>query len=206
MRLLALVPTLLAIAGLVGCTGSATSRSTEATASGLSASDYKRRHYRPVEWPLRFRRHEFQAVCYDTQTCSIWYANTQQGDYKPSPPSSGEWPQYLSRVTGAQVGIRNFPPAAKLDWISKGGTRHVAEIDIREIFREELLLHDVPREEVADQPDGRIIVDPTILLEINDRTVRVYIRSYVPTKTEQIPGNVHSHSRDELVLARTYHY
>ncbi|MGN6094202.1 MAG: hypothetical protein ACTHOL_17775, partial [Luteibacter jiangsuensis] len=63
-----------------------------------------------------------------------------------------------------------------------------------------------PREEVLDLPDGELTIDPLILLEVNDRTIRVYMRTYVPTKHFQIPGNPYSNSCDELILAKTYHY
>jgi len=70
----------------------------------------------------------------------------------------------------------------------------------------EIARHHVPREEVLDLPDGELTIDPLILLEINDRTIRVYMRTYIPTKHFQIQGNPYSNSRSELILAKTYQY
>ena len=48
--------------------------------------------------------------------------------------------------------------------------------------------------------------DPDIILEVNDRTINVYMRAFVPTRELQIPGNKYSGFRDDLILAwsRTY--
>jgi hypothetical protein len=138
--------------------------------------------------------------------CAVSYAGVPLRHEKPSPPSSHYGPNYLDHILGGHVGIDNFPDPAKIEWVSKGGTHHKAEIDIGSIFRDEQVLHNVPREEIPDQPDGRIGADPQILLEINDRTVRVYMRAFVPTRTSQIPGNVYSGSREDLILAKTYNF
>ena len=48
--------------------------------------------------------------------------------------------------------------------------------------------------------------NPDILLEVNDRTINVYMRAFVPTRELQIPGNKYSRFRDDLILAwsKTY--
>jgi len=41
---------------------------------------------------------------------------------------------------------------------------------------------------------------------VNDRTINVYMKAFVPTRVPQIPGNEYSHFRNELILAwsKTY--
>ncbi|WP_413623969.1 hypothetical protein [Luteibacter sp. Lutesp34] len=160
----------------------------------------------PPKWPLKFKEHTFRVVCYSTQLCKVWYAHAWSIRDKPTPPSSKYGPTYLDHITGGHVGIANFPEPAEVTWRSMDGTEHQAHIDIGEIFGDEIARHDVPREEVLDLPDGELTVDPLILLEVNDRTIRVYMRTYVPTKHFQIPGNPYSNSRDEFILAKTYQY
>ena len=160
----------------------------------------------PPKWPLKFKDHSFRMVCYSTQMCKVWYAGAWSIRDKPTPPSSKYGPKYLDHLLGGHVGIANFPEPAEVTWRSMDGTEHQAHIDIGAIFRDEIARHNVPREEVLDLPDGELTVDPQILLEINDRTIRVYMRTYIPTKHFQIPGNPYSTSRDELILAKTYHY
>ncbi len=74
-------------------------------------------------------------------------------------------------------------------------------VDIASIFRDQRVLHHVPNGAV----DGDI-GDPGIILEVNDRTINVYMKAFVPTRVPQIPGNEYSRFRDDLILAwsKTY--
>ncbi|WP_245357344.1 hypothetical protein [Stenotrophomonas rhizophila] len=163
-------------------------------------------NYKPVEWPLRFEKHSFGPRCYDTLECHVIYDNFKFGGDKPTRSSASYGPDYLKGWNGSYGAVPNFPSAAKVIWRSKDGTLHEAEIDIGEIFKDRLVRHFVPREEVSDAPDGKIVVSPSILLEVNDRTIRVYMNAFVPTKHMQIPGNRRSGFRDDLYLAKTYEY
>ena len=100
--------------------------------------------------------------------------------------------------------IRNFPPPAQVSWRSKDGEAHTTEIDIGELFADEIIRHNVEREEMADVPDGEFRRDPSILLEVNDHTIRIYMRAHIPTKALQKPGNRYSDFRNDLVLIKTY--
>lgn len=161
----------------------------------------------PPEWPLRFKEHNFGARCYDTLECSVVYDDFEHGGYRreePSPSSASKGPDYLKGWNGGYGSVHNFPAPAKVVWTSKDGSRHEAEIDIGEIFKDQVVLHYVPREELADLPDGRFGSDPSILLEVNDRMIRVYMRAMVFTKHFQRPPSRHSDFRNDLILVRTY--
>lgn len=163
-------------------------------------------NYQRPAWPLRFEKHGFSARCYDTQSCLIVYDDVHHGDPGLSPPASTYGPRYLDNWTSGHGGIRNFPPPAKVTWQSRDGRSHEADIDIAALFKDQLMRHFVPEGEVKEVPDGKIPVNPDILLEVNDATIRVYMRAYVPTKHLQIPGNPRSTRRDDLVLVETYTY
>ncbi|MGF6710430.1 hypothetical protein QFZ41_001394 [Luteibacter sp. W1I16] len=162
-------------------------------------------NYRPVKWPLKFKRHNFGARCYDTQYCSIWYGGMESGDERPSVPSSTYGTGYLDNWNGG-MSFDNFPPPAEVTWRAKDGTEHHAEIDIGAIFRDQLTLHNVPREEIREVPDGVLHTHPSILLEVNDRTIRIYMRAGIPTRHLQIPGNPYSDVRYDLIRVKTYNY
>lgn len=157
-------------------------------------------------WPLRFDKHTFSARCLDTVSCDVVYDGVHHGSDTPTPSAAYYGPDYLKDWNGGHGGIRNFPPPAKVVWTSKDGVAHEAEIDIGQIFADGLVRHYVPREEVADVPNGQISVNPAILLEVNDRTLRVYMKAFVPTRHLQTPGNPLSAVRRDLVLVKTYTY
>ncbi|MBC7990076.1 MAG: hypothetical protein H7Y19_10910 [Luteimonas sp.] len=161
----------------------------------------------PVEWPLRFKRHNFGARCYDTLECKVLYDNFDHGDDKPSSSSAGRGPDYLKGWNGSYGGIDNFPNPAKVIWRSKDSVVHEAEIDISEIFKDELIRHHVPREGMADLPDGNYADNPSILLEVNDRTIRLYMSARIPLKKEvEIAGHMRNDWRDDVILVKTYTY
>ncbi len=165
-----------------------------------------RMNFKPIEWPLRFRTHKFSAWCYDTLDCEIAYAGAWHGDPEPAPASATYGPNYLKGWNGSHINIQNFPPPAKVTWRSKDGAAHEASIDIGALFKDERILHYVPREEVSDAPDGTYDHEPSILLEINDRTIRLYMLAFVPTKHLQLPGDRLSGVREDLILVKTYTY
>lgn len=160
-----------------------------------------------AQWPLRFSSHSFSSFCYDTYGCTVNYAGPQawDSDTELTPSSSSIGPHYRDGWRGIHLMIRNFPPPAEVRWRSKDGELHEARIDIGEIFKDQLILHRTPREDVSLRlHEGDI--EPSIILEVNDRTIRIYMRATVPTRELQIPGNPASQARRDLILVRTFNY
>jgi hypothetical protein len=154
----------------------------------------------PNEFPLRFKKHNFEAHCYNAIGCSVFYAGVYQIKNEPlevSPaPRVADYQRYWGGAL--HIGIDNFPAPVRLEWKSLDGIAHRAEIDIGAIFKDQIILHDVSELEI---PAGARIIPPSILLEVDDRTVRVYMKARIPTRQPQIPGNRHSDFRDDLILA-----
>jgi hypothetical protein len=186
-----------AVFSITGCQGMATTTQ-DSPPSGSGRADNT-----VADWPLRFVRHSFGAFCYSTYGCQIRY-----GGYRRVEPddtlqiaSESLGDKYPGNLGAGHLGIMNFPPPAQVSWLSKDGTSHQAEVDIGQIFKDQVVLHNVPREEVSGSP-GTV----EIILEVNDRTVNVYMRAFVSTNVEQIVGDRRGYSRRELILAwsRTY--
>jgi hypothetical protein len=155
-------------------------------------------------WPLRFSIHNFGAHCFDTQRCEILYRGFPHGEKDNPAPSVASYGRPLEKLLTAGRGpIPNFPPPAKVTWISKDGTPLDAEVDLGEIFKDQLIRHNVPREEISTVGS---LPPPEIILEVNDRTINVYMRATIWTKKLQIPGNRFSNQRNDLikVYSRTY--
>ena len=174
-------------------------------ASGKAVTDRQ-----PVkEWPLRFDSHKFSVFTYDTYGAKVVYAglvqiNDAADELQPSVASYG--PDYQRSWSGTHGMIRNFPAPAKVSWRSKDGQAHEAEIDFGEIFMDERVRHNVPREEVADMLDGEYRHEPSIIMQIDDRTIRIFMKAFVPTRQLQIPGNPISDARADVVLVETFAY
>lgn len=163
------------------------------------------------EWPLRFSKHAMRVACYDTIGCRARYANAWQvfddpDDRRPSSASIG--PDYRDHMRGGHIAIPNFPEPMEITWRSKDGTPLQARIDIGRIFKDELVRHNVPRERIPLDVTSLAhdTVHPDIVVEVNDRTVRVYMRSRIPVDYETIPGNRYSDVVIELIEVETFQF
>jgi len=155
-----------------------------------------------ADWPLRFMRHNFGIATYAVQECLVVYADRPHTS-GPRPALEDVHPNSLKIKTANHLMIRNFPPPAVVKWKSRDGTPLEAEVDIGEIFKDELVVHETPRAEMSEYTP---MVNPDVIMEINDRTINVYMKAFISLKAPRIPGNHYSNSRSDLVLAwsRTY--
>ena len=126
--------------------------------------------------------------------------DVRDGDVELSEPLTAE---YFSRLYASTLGIPNFPPPAVVTWRSKDGVPHQARIDIGEIFKDRRVLHNVAEKAI---PERAYVGDPDIVLLVNDRTISVYMRAFIPLKEPRVPGRPLSNYRDDLVLAYTQTY
>lgn len=187
-----------AIFSITGCQGMATT-SQDSPTSGSSKVDNT-----VADWPLKFVQHNFGARCFSTYECTVTYnrlTSTPGREHELRPSLSEMHPDALKNAMTGQIGIMNFPPPAQVRWRSKDGTQLETSVDIGEIFKDQVVLHNVPRDQVSANPG---VVD--VLLVVNDRTINVYMRAFVSAHVEQVVDGRRGHSRRELILAwsRTY--
>ena len=159
-----------------------------------------------ADWPLWFVRHEFGVSTYSTYGCKVVYNNfvfVDEPDDELQSSSEAIGAKYPNNMSASYSSVANFPPPAVVTWRSKDGEPHRAEVDIGEIFKDKLIRHNLAREEISETAS---IAHPGIILEVNDRTINVYMRARISTKELQIPGNRYSDYRDDLirVFSRTY--
>jgi hypothetical protein len=166
-------------------------------------------------WPLRFYAHVFSAHHFNTVRCRIVYNTflytSLTGDMPAGPPP----PHFLAHWTGSHVivpesiGGKTFPGPVEVEWTALDGTMHEASVDLDAIFKDRLVLHNVSREDVGEawldscrlEPE-----QPDILVEVNDRTINVYMRALVVTKHAQNTEDPNSNMRDDVMLAWSHTY
>jgi hypothetical protein len=172
--------------------------------------------YGKEPWPLRFFSHSFDARCHNTLACSMIYARRQLGtqrleldgyvDHPSGPAPSGDW---KGRWEGHHLVLaengQTFPGPAELAWASWDGVRHEVNIDLDTIFKDRLVLHTTRKEDIVPnwlevcsfQP-----IVPSILLELDNRTVRIYMRAMLFVfRDNPTPGGRPTGTRSDLILA-----
>ncbi len=159
------------------------------------------------EVPLRFARHDFGAACYNTLRCSVVYVNKEFTPFDVGRPSlAPSSTKYRGNWGTGYLGIRNFPSPAEVQWTSLDGVKHETKVDMARIFKDRLVWHKVPKADMMDFYRGPVAGEPGIFLEVNDSAINVYMHMFVPTKTDQTPGNKDSNFRDDWFLAWTHAY
>ncbi len=159
-----------------------------------------------ADWPLFFIKHHYASDCFDTQYCRIAYGNFVSEDKDPQPSIASFGDDYPSILTNAvSIGIDNFAGPLEITWKSKDGTPLEARIDFDALFKDRLVPIP-PAVKREDIPERININEPTIIVEVVDRTINVYTSTHIPMKEEQIPGNRYSTNNDDLVrvFTRTY--
>lgn len=153
---------------------------------------------------LRFDAHNFEAHCYDATGCKVLYNDhyhVRDADDVTRPPAGAD---HRKRWSGASyIGVKNFPAPAVVTWRSKDGQSHRAEVDIGAIFAEQKILFQVPP---GDIPENAYIADPDIFLEVDDRTINVFMKAHIPLKAPRVPGNRFTNFAEDFVLAFTRTY
>lgn len=159
-----------------------------------------------ADWPLFFIKHHFSTQCFDTQYCRVRYGSMPHEHREPTGSVESVGRHYPAILTQAKrIGIDNFAGPVEITWRSKDGTTLEARIDFEGLFPDRLvpIPPTVRREDI---PERINISEPTIVVEVVDRTVNVYTMTFIPMKEEQIPGNRYSRNNTDLVrvFTRTY--
>ncbi|UPG93608.1 hypothetical protein [Luteibacter aegosomatissinici] len=167
--------------------------------AGCAAADSGKRPPRPTH----FRHHAFSAECGNTRSCKVLYANRFQVEELEGGPVSPLREGVIKIARNGHIAIRNFPGPAIVSWQSLDGERHEAEIDIGSIFRDRVVIHAEP---VEDVEDDSVNGEPLILLVVDDRTVQVYMQSMVYLRKATGERDESYKARHDSVLAYSKTY
>ena len=160
-------------------------------------------------WPLRFDSFSFGARCYHTIRCRIVFSKSHQipekHDIEPSgEPYAPDWKDHWK--AGYIISAEDvFPPPVDIRWTAMDGVERTTKIDLEKIFPERLTLHDAREGEVMEGW-GLEHRHVDILLEVNDRTINVYMRAWVALKQRRDPADRMSDDLRDLILAWTKTY
>ncbi|MEO8000864.1 MAG: hypothetical protein ABI644_03235 [Arenimonas sp.] len=156
-----------------------------------------------ISRPFTFRGHNFGAHCFDTIGCKVFYANRyvvlDEEDRKAPSPKNAD---FYVKLSASDLDIPNFPSPAVVNWKSKDGTSHKAEVDIAKIFSDHIIRHNVAKEDLPTETIATLD-NPDIVLVVNDRTINVYMRATMYLKDTPTRKRA---QRDDMILSFTQTY
>lgn len=153
--------------------------------------------------PYRFWQHNFGAYCFDTWGCRVVYGPHRVLDQPESRHFPAAGPERLALMDGGYIGLRNFEGPVVIDWQAADRTPLHAELDLATIFADGLVRYNVDAAEI--DPDASM-PDPDIVVEVNDRIVRVYMKAMVSLKTPRDPANAATRTVDDNALVFEHRY
>lgn len=157
-----------------------------------------------ADWPLWFVRHGFGSSCFSVQHCVVDYAGVRKESSRSPLPSIESLGFPLERILyGSHSRIRNFPGPASVEWVTVDGVRLSASVDIARIFADRMIRHSTAREEI---PEDVYIPEPEIILVVNDRTIDVYMRAWIPLKEPKSADRPLSNFNYEAILVSSETY
>jgi hypothetical protein len=146
---------------------------------------------------IPFSNHVFDAACYDTSRCRVLYNNAyvvNQGS------SRGPFTERDYDNMGGHWIILEPPGAARVTWTSKDGVDHDETIDLGEIFRSRLVRY-ASDLNVSDVNLSVPPSSPDIILVVENRSIRVYMKAWVSLLYPSDPTNKLSNFRTDPVEA-----
>ena len=159
-------------------------------------------------WPIRFDKFSFDACCYNTLKCRIYYDKAQLSLHENEPSGEPYKPDWKDTwYAGYSLGYPGFPPPIDIRWTALDGVARETEIDLEDVFPDRLVLHNVPREDIRPGWEGaRELRCVDILLEVNDRTINIYMRGRILQRKMKDSDDPNGEWRRDLILAWTKTY
>lgn len=133
---------------------------------------------------LRFTEHNFALFCYDCSNVHVVYGRRAHDLWDEGKAAPARTAADARRYPNAKFGTyRAFETPLDARWSALDGTPLSCQVDLDAVFPERIVPHTVdPRRIYRPMPiSGR---QPTILVEIDDRTLSVYIDATIQTLPE----------------------
>jgi len=149
---------------------------------------------------IPFYDHSFNARCFDTLRCRVLYGNAYiVNSGSPTGPFTERDRQNLR----GGWGNLEFPSVARVTWTSKDGTNHDEKIDLGAIFHSGLV-HYAPDLDVNDVHISVPPSAPDIILVVEDRSIRVYMKAWIWLLHPTDPKNKFTNVRTDVVVAYSH--
>jgi hypothetical protein len=122
---------------------------------------------------LKFQRHNLALNCYSAGDMRVTYAHQLHTAYSGK-MAREKRPEDDKRLPSSIIDFRAFEGPLKVEWRSRDGESHLVVLELDDIFKDKVVLHREDPQRI-DESMPMIPSNPTIVIEVNDRTLNVYM-------------------------------
>lgn len=150
---------------------------------------------------LKFSKHDLNIQVYSASDVDVLYAGTPHklsaGKLAPAKTEKDQ-NRYPNFKSGSYI---TFAGPVEVKWSAADGSKLSASLNLDDIFKDRKVLHtdDVSRIYKADPISGG---QPTIIIEVNDRTLNVYM--FVTIRLEKDEATRDHHDHRTFAYSKTY--
>ena len=133
--------------------------------------------------PLTFKTHDISTNCYSAQDVKISYGSLVNKICAKGISREKTANDDRRLPTGSALGYRAFEDKVYVEWRSSDKEFHSQVLDLDEIFKGKVVLHNIDPKLIY-WPIPMVGDGPTIVVEVNDRTLNVYMDVEVKFETK----------------------
>ncbi len=144
---------------------------------------------------LTFKKHSLATTCFSASNMKVTYGQLIDKDCS-NKLARAKTPQDDTRLPNVIVALPAFLGPLHVQWQALDGTALSETLNLDEIFKGKVVLHNEDPRQL--EPTLPLIMDPTIVVEVNDRTLTIYMNTYMGLITDE-PGKLRRGSRNRVM-------
>ena len=145
--------------------------------------------------PLTFRTHSLATTCFSANKMKVTYGRYTTNNC----PTALAREKKLSDNTdlpSAALGFRAFVGPLIVAWQARDGILFSQTLDLEKMFRGNVVQHKEDPKQI--DPSLPLVVPPLIVVEVDDRTLTIYMDVDIGLRTDE-PGRLRRSSRNRTI-------
>ena len=148
-----------------------------------------------MDKPLTFSQHNVGTLLFSASSLKIRYGSLRR-NISPDELTRAKNDKDDLSLGGPALGYRAFGAPLEVEWKSADGTPYAVKLDLEKIFPGHKVLHN--EDPATFDPSMPLVMDPTIIVEVNDKTLTLYLDSFIGVLPPD-PGHVRNVKRNRLI-------
>lgn len=138
--------------------------------------------------PFRFWSHNLGVYCFGTWGCRVTHGsrvvwNDPSNNWNS--PFAERAPGMRERMRGNQGLFKNADGPLIVEWLDSERVPRRAVVDLPRLLADGMIPHSIPSEQIRA---GVSVSPPDVIVEVDDRAIRLHLVSHIPLKAPRDPS------------------